>query len=998
MRYFFRKGKTERLDNDTVKVSQDDIQTVFQRIRGTSQYWRVARNELIAKVKQLGPFQYFFTVSCAEMRWSEVFATILKSQGHTISIETKFDPNGNNFRVLVGDVPLELFLESQPIERITVLQQFVVHVTRIFNNRVQTFIQKIVMSKYEGCLPVLFYSYHVEMQLRGMVHIHGCLWLDEAFLRDCSFLSEQQLITNLIDNFITCALPPEADPLRQVVQEVQTHHHTKSCTKKSSSCRFGFPKFPSEVTLIAQQPDSEDEKSIEQGRQVLQKAKSLLHGPNPPLTFEDFYEQLNVSREVYHSALSISSRGKIVILKRNLNELYINNYNSKWLTAWNGNMDLQFCCDPYAVVTYICDYYSKDETGLTDVLKQTVKQLDERQSPYDMLKILKSVYLTHRQIGACEATYRLLKSLHLKDSNITTVFLTTGFPENRYRFLKWTEEQDPQNEAVQIEGREGSYLWTMTIHEKYSKRPSALIDMCLAEFVINYKTMPSDKVPNENELSQSKHGLPLFVVLNDNAGVMRLREIPCVLRLHESKKKTENHEFVYSECLLYFPWKNEDELHRYSSEDSIKLYHDNREVIVKNKCKIFPFSQENELIEECLTSVDTTAHRPNHIGDTLDPQGEQMNEDELDELLNPEFSNRHPGSFSANETSVSRSTLPTIKILQPTEIRQCIRSLHEEQRKVFDVIAHFVHQFLRGGNPTPPLFIVQGEAGTGKTKLINTVMNYVSSILAGGGSQLDKPKALVVAPTGMAASLVNGSTLHSTFQLNFGDELTNLADSSLDKLRSTLEDLVILIVDEISMVRSDLFYQLHERLQSVKQNDRVFGGVSVLLFGDLLQLKPVRGRFIFQQPRAQRYAEYYDFSNLWMQFQSVVLQANHRLGINISLVYKCVLPFLLPILCFRQKGDCKWIETLQRVRTASLTEDDHTLLSSLQVPDNKLSLAPDATRIFYTNAEVDSYNNEKLNSLPGQMFVSKSVITSPVGCRPKITRGKIDDTAFNDLV
>ena len=222
MRYFFRKGKTERLDNDTVKVSQDDIQTVFQRIRGTSQYWRVARNELIAKVKQLGPFQYFFTLSCAEMRWSEVFATILKSQGHTISIETKFDPNGNNFRVLVGDVPLELFLESQPIERVTVLRQFVVYVTRIFNNRVQTFIQKLVMSKYEGCLPVLFYSYRVEMQLRGMALIHACLWLDEAFLRDCSFLSEQQLIANLINNFITCALPPESDSLRQVVQEVQT--------------------------------------------------------------------------------------------------------------------------------------------------------------------------------------------------------------------------------------------------------------------------------------------------------------------------------------------------------------------------------------------------------------------------------------------------------------------------------------------------------------------------------------------------------------------------------------------------------------------------------------------------------------------------------------------------------------------------------------------------------------------------------------------------------
>ena len=65
-------------------------------------------------------------------------------------------------------------------------------------------------------------------------------------------------------------------------------------------------------------------------------------------------------------------------------------------------------------------------------------------------------------------------------------------------------------------------------------------------------------------------------------------------------------------------------------------------------------------------------------------------------------------------------------------------------------------------------------------------MNYVSSIFASGGSELDKPKALVVAPTEMAASLVNGNALHSTFQLNFVDELINLADSSLDSIRNKL--------------------------------------------------------------------------------------------------------------------------------------------------------------------------------------------------------------------
>ena len=100
---FFRKGKTERVGFDTIKVSQDDVQTVFQRLRGTSQYWRVARNELLAKVKQLGPFQYFFTLSCAEMRWPEVLVSILKSNGHRISSEITSVPNGFNCNIFVDD-------------------------------------------------------------------------------------------------------------------------------------------------------------------------------------------------------------------------------------------------------------------------------------------------------------------------------------------------------------------------------------------------------------------------------------------------------------------------------------------------------------------------------------------------------------------------------------------------------------------------------------------------------------------------------------------------------------------------------------------------------------------------------------------------------------------------------------------------------------------------------------------------------------------------------
>ena len=92
---FFRKGKVERQEDGFYAVNQSDVLSVFQRLRGTSQYWRVARSEMLAKIKQLGPFHLFFTLSCAETRWPEVSISILKSLGHVITTTQHFCNDGN---------------------------------------------------------------------------------------------------------------------------------------------------------------------------------------------------------------------------------------------------------------------------------------------------------------------------------------------------------------------------------------------------------------------------------------------------------------------------------------------------------------------------------------------------------------------------------------------------------------------------------------------------------------------------------------------------------------------------------------------------------------------------------------------------------------------------------------------------------------------------------------------------------------------------------------
>ena len=109
-------------------------------------------------------------------------------------------------------------------------------------------------------------------------------------------------------------------------------------------------------------------------------------------------------------------------------------------------MDIQFCQDPFAVATYICDYLMKTEDGMTELFKAALKENPSLQQK-DKQNLLKTIYLTHRQVGLCEAIYRLIPSMKMKDSNITTTFVSSGFPQNRCSFVsKFREESEDEDE------------------------------------------------------------------------------------------------------------------------------------------------------------------------------------------------------------------------------------------------------------------------------------------------------------------------------------------------------------------------------------------------------------------------------------------------------------------------------------------------------------------------------------------------------------------------
>ena len=606
------------------------------------------------------------------MRWPEIICSILTNQGHTIAFNGENGQwDGRQENISVDGLPLDEFISLMQIDKHALLKDNVFLITRMFDQRVKSFVNHILNAGGKDGIKVEHYTYRIEMQMRGAPHVHGCIWLEqesinEYLLKDSKHEFDTEKVPGLIDKLISCQYDDTDQELNKILQEVQVHRHTKSCKKYDNTCRFGYPRFPSKKTLIAtplpaDMDDDQAKTKKKKGKEILEKVKGVLEAEDldEKLTIDELLKQVDISLDDYEEALMISETGSCVIHKREVKERFLNNHNPEYTKAWNGNTDVQFCYDHYAVVTYICDYYGKDESGMTDFLQEALKQ-NKGVEEKDKLKALKMAYLTHRQIGAAEAIYRILPSLHLKDSNVKCIFVATGFPENRSQFMRKVsddneeeeENKDEEKEAVKVEGRQGKFKQSITIHERYAARPKQLENMFLAKFAISYSSTPNRPKKAKFEDGVSGEGslvgedLPKYLDLGPKLGVMSLRTKRCVLRLHSSKKKDENHEFYYAEMMLYMPWRDEIlDLCRESSKDCQQKYQFYLETICKNKEEIFPFSDSIEEMRKQMEEMSFT--RPIHIGDQLDSAAAQGEMDDLEEaeLNGNEFSAIHPGEF-----------------------------------------------------------------------------------------------------------------------------------------------------------------------------------------------------------------------------------------------------------------------------------------------------------------------------------------------------------------
>jgi len=260
---------------------------------------------------------------------------------------------------------------------------------------------------------------------------------------------------------------------------------------------------------------------------------------------------------------------------------------------------------------------------------------------------------------------------------------------------------------------------------------------------------------------------------------------------------------------------------------------------------------------------------------------------------------------------------------------------------------------LRFINQTQRSIFLTGKAGTGKTTLLREII------------QTTHKNTVVVAPTGIAALNAGGVTIHSMFQLpfagfipgknvdaHFSESVKFESETTLRRhfrmsglKKSVIQNMELLVIDEVSMLRADLLDAIDFMMQSVRKKKLPFGGVQVLFIGDLLQLPPV--------VRDEEWRTLRNYYKGKFFFHSHVVQNNPPLYIELSKI-------------FRQTDDA-FISILNSLRNNQISQQNIHDLNAFVNPEFDLKNNPGYITLTTHNTKADQINAKALEELEGKL-------------------------------
>lgn len=255
-----------------------------------------------------------------------------------------------------------------------------------------------------------------------------------------------------------------------------------------------------------------------------------------------------------------------------------------------------------------------------------------------------------------------------------------------------------------------------------------------------------------------------------------------------------------------------------------------------------------------------------------------------------------------------------------------------EEQPVHNAEMNLAWQFIAYTNVS---VFLTGKAGTGKTTFLRKL------------HELTPKRMVVLAPTGVAAINAQGQTIHSFFQLPFGPNLPGMQNKEAKQYgmskqkKKLIRSLDLLVIDEISMVRCDLLDAIDREMRKYRDRSKPFGGVQLLLIGDLQQLAPVAKDNEWEVLKPYYTTPYF--------FGSLALSQIHYVTIELKYIYR--------------QQDANFINILSHIRTNTVTPTILEQLNSRYIPGFRPSDTDGWIRLTTHNHTASEYNEQKLSEL-----------------------------------
>lgn len=256
----------------------------------------------------------------------------------------------------------------------------------------------------------------------------------------------------------------------------------------------------------------------------------------------------------------------------------------------------------------------------------------------------------------------------------------------------------------------------------------------------------------------------------------------------------------------------------------------------------------------------------------------------------------------------------------------------DETNEKLEMLSRFVQ------NTDTHIFLT-GKAGTGKTTFLHNLALNINK------------RMIVVAPTGVAAINAGGVTIHSFFQLPFGPIVPDAPQEersshlNVQKINRTklkiMRSLDLLVIDEVSMVRADLLDAVDAVLRKVRRSTVPFGGVQLLMIGDIQQLSPVA------KPEEWELLSPY-YKSVYF-FDSKVLQKTPYICVELKHIYR--------------QNDIAFINILNQIRNNNIDMQSLDMLNSRFMPDFKADDKDEYITLTTHNYQADEINEKKLASI-----------------------------------